>query len=262
MTEETKTPRTRTAHLPRPRRARVQQRKKARLWLSIERRRYVTEHHVTSATARVAMPVPEVPLVRDGRTIVTDAVHVRRNIRRHGYILELSSRRELAHALLEATAKSVADVGAAVDKLINASSPDDSLYPEKLRQLRVAEHMRVREYLRAEAAVENLPAVPRPPAALRPVDPETLRVPFPASRVYPVLATCTSPRRQSLAVRRASGAADQLRHATTGLEGTLSASERGVEAAETRSLARLQRMLATQAEASIITTGKATIVLS
>ena len=257
MTEETKTPRTRTAHLPRPRRARVQQREKARAWLSVERRRYVTEHHVTSATARVAMPVPEVPLVRDGRTIVTDAVHVRRNIRRHGYILELSSRRELAHALLEATAKSVADVGAAVVKLINASSPDDSLYPEKLRQLRAAEHARVREYLRAEAAVENLPAVPRAPAALRPVDPETLRVPFPASRVYPVLATCTSPRRRGILSHRAARA-DEVA-ASRFLKRYPSASEFAVFDAEARSFARLQRMLAAQAEAQTVSTGQAVI---
>ena len=253
MTEETKTPRTRTAHLPRPRRARVQQREKARAWLSVERRRYVTEHHVTSATARVAMPVPEVPLVRDGRTIITDVVHVRWNIRRQAYATRIAVRRAAALQRLDVCINDIVAASAAVDKVISIGDVWG------VHRAQVVEHMRVREYLRAEAAVENLPAVPRPPAALRPVDPETLRVPFPASRVYPVLATCTSPRRQSLAVRRAPGVADQLRHATARLEGTLSASERGVEAAEARSFARLQRMLAAQAEASIITTGKAVI---
>lgn len=246
MTEEPKTPRTRTTHLPRPRRERVLQRKKARSWLRAERRQHAVTHHVTSATARVALPVPKVPLVRDGRTIVTDTVNMRRGIRRHGYILELSSRHANAVALVEATAKSVADAGAAIEKMINASSPDDRWYSEWLRQLRAAEHARVREYLRAEAAVENLPPIPHPFPAAPPVDPGSLRVPFPASRAYPALATCTSPRRQAVA-------AGQLRHAT------LSASERGVEAAGARSLARLQKILAAQTMASIVSTGKAVI---
>lgn len=254
MTEEPKTPRTRTTHLPRPRRERVLQRKKARSWLRAERRQHAVAHHVTFATARVALPVPKVLLVRRGRTIVTDTVNMRRGIRRHGYILELSSRHASALALVEATAKSVANAGVAIEKMINASSPDAGpFYSEWLRQLRVSEHVLALAYLRAEAAVENLPPVPHPFPAAPPVDPGSLRVPFPASRAYPVLATCTSPRRQAVAARRAPGVADQLRHAT------LSASERGVEAAEARSLARLQKILTAQTMASIVSTGKAVV---
>ena len=172
--------------------------------------------------------------------------------RERKYVRDLSERRERAYDYLDACVDRVVAASAIVDKRIGNGDVWG------VHRAQVAEHMRVREYLRAEAAVENLPAVPRSPAALRPVDPETLRVPFPASRVYPVLATCTSPRRRATLAKRmdeaGARAADRVM-----LRPWPSASEMGVYAADGRSAARLQQINARQAEASTISTGQAVI---
>ena len=232
-------------------RVRVAEREQDRSWLLVNRRVYCQKHGVPAVAARAAMPEPEQKYVLDGRTVITDAVYDQQKLRRQAYVRDLSERRERAYDYLDACVDRVVAASAIVDKRIGNGDVWG------VHRAQVAEHMRVREYLRAEAAVENLPAVPRSPAALRPVDPETLRVPFPASRVYPALATCTSPRRRGILSHRAARA-DEVA-ASRFLKRYPSASEFAVFDAEARSFARLQRMLAAQAEAQTVSTGQAVI---